>query len=169
MGMNRAEKEQEVEGLKAGLADCELVVITHNTGLTAKQSSDLRRKLRAEGAGFKVIKNTLARRALAGTKFEPLSVHLKGPAGIASSKDPIAAARIAYDFAKTNDKLVILGGMMGSEVMDAAAVKRIATLPSLDQLRGKIVGILQAPGAQLARLASAYAKKDEAAAAPAAE
>src|SRR5688500_6797374 len=112
MGMNRAEKEQEVANLKAGLENCEMVVITHNKGLTSKQSSELRRKLKAEGASLKVVKNTLARRALAGTKFEGLTAYLTGPTGIASSEDPLAAARITHDFAKTNDKLVILGGTM---------------------------------------------------------
>lgn len=162
MPMTRADKAQEVEGLKASLADKEMVVVTHYTGLTVKQLTELRLALRAEGASFKVAKNTLARRAVQGTKFEGITPLLKGQTGIASSKDPMAAARIVHNFAKTNDKLIMLGGANSQEVLDLNTLKFLATLPSLDALRGKLIGILQAPGAQLARLANAYATKEQA-------
>jgi large subunit ribosomal protein L10 len=162
MPMNRADKAKEVEGLKATLESQEMVVVTHYTGLTVKQLTELRLALRAEGASFKVAKNTLARRAVQGTKFEGITPLLKGQTGIASSKDPMAAARIVHNFAKTNEKLVMLGGANSQEVLDLNTLKFLATLPSLDALRGKLIGILQAPGAQLARLANAYATKEQA-------
>lgn len=162
MPMNRADKAKEVEGLKASLEAQEMVVVTHYTGLTVKQLTELRLALRAEGATFKVAKNTLARRAVQGTKFEGITPLLKGQTGLASSKDPMAAARVVHNFAKTNDKLVMLGGANSNEVLDLNTLKFLATLPSLDALRGKLIGILQAPGAQLARLANAYATKEQA-------
>lgn len=163
MPMTRSEKRDEVEALKARFAEEEMVVVTHYSGLTVKQLTDLRQALRAEGATFKVTKNKLARLALAGTKFEGISPLLTGATGIASSKDPMAAARVVYNFAKTNDKLVIVGGANAQEVLSVETLKFLATLPSLDALRGKIIGILQAPGAQLARLANAYATKEQSA------
>lgn len=159
MAMNRAQKEKEVETLKARFEEDEIMVITHYSGLSVKQMTELRGKLREEGASFKVTKNTLARRALKGTKFEHLVDMFTGPVGIASSKDPMAAARGTYDFAKGNDKLVILGGGSGKDPLDLDAIKTLALLPSLDELRGTIVGLLQAPGAQLARLMNAYSEK----------
>lgn len=168
MNLNRAQKAQEVEELKKRFEENELVIVTHNNGLTVKQMTELRGKLRAEGASFKVAKNTLVRRALEGTKFAGLADKFTGPTGIAASKDPMAAARVVYGFAKDNEKLVILGGANSQEVLSTETIKFLATLPSLDALRGKIIGILQAPGAQLARLANAYAEKGGASAAPAA-
>lgn len=168
--MKRAEKAQEIENLKTRLNDAELVVLTLNKGMTDEQSKTLRSALRAEGASYKVAKNTLTKLALKGTKFEGLSDKLTGPIGIATSKDPMAAARIAYNFAKTsNEKLEIVAGASTTEILDANKIKYLATLPSLDALRGKLIGILQAPGAQLARLANAYATKDGAAEAAPAE
>ena len=167
--MNRAQKAQAIEDLKARIEASELIILTENKGLTDEQSKVLRSALRAEDASFKVAKNTLTKLALKGTQFEGLSDMLKGPIGIATSKDPMVAARVTYNFAKTsNDKLIIVGGATRAEVLDANKIKYLATLPSLDALRGKLIGILQAPGAQLARLANAYATKDGAAdAAPA--
>lgn len=159
MAVTRAQKEQEIEELKARFEQDELVVITHYSGLTVKQVTELRSKLRKEGASFKVAKNTLVKRALEGTKFAHLAPKFTGPTGIASSKDPMAAARVAYAFAKDNEKLIILGGAAGSEALDVEKIKFLALLPSLDQLRGKIIGILQAPGAQIARVVNAYATK----------
>jgi large subunit ribosomal protein L10 len=160
--MNRTEKAQEIEAIKARLADSSLVVLTHNKGITAQQSNALRRALGAEGATYKVAKNTLMKLAIKGTKYEGLADKLTGPVGIATSKDPVAAARIVHGFAKeTNDKLVIIGGANDTEILSLDKVKFLATLPSLDGLRGKLVGLLQAPGAQLARLANAYATKDQ--------
>jgi Ribosomal protein L10 len=130
--------------------------------------------VRAAGAGFKVTKNRLARRALQGTQFEGLDGLFKGPTAIAYSKDPVAAAKVVADYAKSNDKLQIIGAALGNQVLDAEGVKALATLPSLDELRAKLVGmiqtpatriagVLQAPGGQVARVLAAYAKKDEAA------
>ena len=159
MSVNRAEKEKEVEALKTAIKTQEIVILAHNNGLTVKQVTEFRSKLRKEGASFKVTKNTLARRALEGTKFADLAKLLAGPTGIVSAADPLVAARVTYNFAKDNEKLVILGGLSSDGALDPAAIKVLALLPSLDALRGKIIGILQAPGAQLARLAQAYADK----------
>jgi large subunit ribosomal protein L10 len=167
MSVNRAKKEQEVAALKASLEGKEGVILAHNLGLTVKQVTDFRANLRKEGVSFKVTKNTLARRALEGTKFAHLTKLLSGPTGIVSAADPLTAARLTYAFAKDNEKLVILGGASGDDALDPAAIKTLALLPSLDALRGKIIGILQAPGAQLARLAQAYADKGGAGNAPA--
>lgn len=163
--MNRTEKAQEVEMMKKRLADSELVVLTHNMGMTSQQANDLRAKLRSEGGTYKIAKNTLVKLAIKGTKYEGLADTLTGPIGIATSNDPVVAARVTYDFAKgSGDKLVIVGGANDSGVMTVDKIKFLATLPSLDGLRGKLVGLLQAPGAQLARLANAYATKDGASA-----
>jgi large subunit ribosomal protein L10 len=159
MSVNRAQKEKEVQELKAAIQKQEIVVVTHNNGLTVKQVTDFRAKLRKEGASFKVTKNTLARRALEGTKFADLGKLLNGPTGLVSGADMLVAARVTYNFAKDNEKLVILGGLSSDGALDPAAIKVLALLPSLDALRGKIIGILQAPAAQLARLAQAYADK----------
>jgi large subunit ribosomal protein L10 len=157
--MTREQKSQEVEALRADLEKHEMVVITHYSGLTVKQLTDLRGKLRAEGGSFRVAKNTLMRRALKGTRFEGIADKFTGPTGVAMSKDELSAARVVHNFAKTNDKLIMVGGANSNEVLSLETLKVLATLPSLDALRGKIIGILQAPGAQLARLAQAYADK----------
>jgi large subunit ribosomal protein L10 len=172
--VDRNQKTELVASLHERFADAGLVVVAHNQGLTVAEITDLRTKVRKAGASFKVTKNRLTRLALAGTKFEPLSNLFTGPTTIAYSKDPVAAAKVVVDFAKSNDKLVILGAGLGSNVLDAEGVKALATLPSLDELRGKllgmlqtpatrIAGVLQAPGGQIARVIGAYAKKDEAA------
>ena len=158
--VNRAVKEKKIADMQAQLADQEMLIALHNKGLTVKQVTQFRDNLRKEGAALKVTKNTLAKLALKDTKFAELSDLLSGPVGLVSSKDMLAAARITYDFAKGNDKLVILGAVSKDGKLDAAQIKTLALLPSLDALRGKIIGILQAPGAQLARLAQAYADKD---------
>jgi large subunit ribosomal protein L10 len=162
MLVNRAEKEQEILDLRKRFEASELVILTQNKGLTDKQSKELRSSLRAEGGSYKIAKNTLAKLALKGTKFEGLADKFTGPTGIATSKDPMVAARVTYNFAKANDKLVIVGGASDTALLDTAKINYLATLPSMDQLRGKLVGLLQAPGAQLARLANAYATKDQA-------
>lgn len=151
-----------------------LVVVTHYIGLTVAEMTDLRRKMREAGAGFKVTKNRLTKLALKETDYEGLSDLFAGPTGIAYSEDPVAAARAAVEYAKGNDKLVILGGGLGSNVLDPDGVKALASLPSLDELRGKIVGVLQAPATkiagvlqapagQLARVMSARSEQSEAA------
>lgn len=162
MGLSRTEKQEHIEAQKARFADGELVIITRNKGLTMKAVTELRNGARKEGAAYKVIKNKLAQRAIEGTKFEGLKDLLTGPTAITISKDPLAAARVVYNFAKTNDKIEIVGGATTTEVLTAEKIKYLATLPSLDALRGKIIGILQAPGAQIARVVNAYATKDQA-------
>lgn len=159
MAMTRAEKEQEITELKQRFERNETIVIVRNMGLNAEETADLRKKMHKEGVEFKVAKNTLAKRAIEGTKFAQLANSFSGPTGFAASKDMLAAARAVYSFAKDHEKFVIVTGASGSEIMDQEKIKFLALLPSLDALRGKIIGILQAPGAQLARLANAYAEK----------
>lgn len=158
MAMNQAQKQQEIEDLNARFTGSEVVVLTHYSGLTVKQMSQLRADLRAEGATFKVTKNTLAKRAIKGTRYEQLEDMFTGPTGVATSQDPVAAAKIAHNFAKQNDKLVILGGAMGDVLLSKEAVEQLASLPSLDELRSKIVGLLVAPATQVARVLQAPAQ-----------
>ncbi|MES2755105.1 MAG: 50S ribosomal protein L10 [Pseudomonadota bacterium] len=171
--MDRAQKAAAVAELKQTFSEVGVVVVTRNLGLTVAQSTDLRNRMRAAGASYKVSKNKLARIALDGTDYLSLGDMLTGPVGLASSTDPVAAAKVAVDFAKTNDKFEIIGGAMGATALDAEGVKSLATMPSLDELRAKIVGLLvapatklatiaQAPAAQLARVLSAYAEKEAA-------
>lgn len=159
MAMNRAQKENEVKALKARFEEDEIVVITHYSGLTVSEMSELRSEMRKEGARFKVAKNTLTRRALEGTKFEHLVEQFKGPTGIASSQDPVAAARVAHKFAKDHKNLVIIGGGLGAKQLDPSGVEQLAKLPSMDELRGTLVGLIQAPATKLARLSKAPAGK----------
>lgn len=168
--MDRSHKEALVTSLHEQLSDTVCIVITHQTGMTVAEVTELRRQMRAAGASFKVTKNRLARIALTGTKFERLSSMFTGPTAIAFSRDPVAAAKVAVEFANKNEKLVIVGGGLGEQKLDAAGVKALATLPSLEQLRAKllgllqtpatrIAGVLQAPGGQVARVLGAYARK----------
>ncbi len=169
--MDRGKKEALVAELRQTFDENELVVVTHQNGLTVAEASDLRRKMRDAGARFKVTKNRLAKLALKGTKFEHLTDQFSGPTAIAVSVDPVAAAKVAVEFANKNDKLAIVSGALGDKELDANSVKALAKLPSLDGLRGMIIGLLQAPAgklarvtqapaAQLARVFSAYATKD---------
>lgn len=168
--MDRSHKEALVTSLHDDLSDTVCMVITHQTGMTVAEVTELRRQMRAAGASFKVTKNRLARIALTGTKFERLSALFTGPTAIAFSRDPVAAAKVAVEFANKNDKLTIVGGSLGEQQLDAAGVKSLATMPSLDQLRAKLLGmlqtpatriasVLQAPGGQVARVLGAYARK----------
>jgi large subunit ribosomal protein L10 len=172
--VDKAEKAVVVEDLSKVFADAGSVVVAHYSGMTVAEMSDLRARMRKAGASFRVAKNRLAMRALQGTAVESIAHLFKGPTGIAFSKDPVAASKVAVAYAKDNGKLIILGGTVGATTLDANGVKALAELPSLDQLRGKIVGLLQAPatklagllqapGAQLARVVAAYSKKEEAA------
>lgn len=167
--MDRAQKTELVSSLSETINANSVIVVAHYTGLNVAEITKLRAQLRAVGANLKVTQNRLTRIALEGTGKEAMSDLFKGPTAIGFSTDPVAAPKVLSDFAKTNDKLVILGGMMDSTYLDVDAVKRLAELPSLDQLRGKIVGVLkapatkvagvlQAPAAQLARLARAYSQ-----------
>lgn len=159
MGMSRAQKEAEVVDLNERFANDELVVLTHYSGLSVSEMSDLRAQLREEGARFKVTKNSLAKIALKGTRFEALENMFTGPTGVASSQDPVAAAKITQKFSKEHENLVILGGAMGEVILDADAIKQLASLPSLDELRSKLVGLLQAPATKLAGLMQAPARE----------
>jgi len=171
--MDRSQKADLVDQLKQIFTETSVVVVTRNLGLTVAQSTDLRLKMRDAGAQFKVAKNRLALIALEGSRYQPIGELLKGPTALATSTDPVAAAKIAVDFAKTNDKLEIVGGAMGDIMLDAAGIKALAALPSLDELRGTIIGLIQAPatkiartisepGAQLARVFGAYGAKEAA-------
>jgi large subunit ribosomal protein L10 len=172
--VERAEKRELVSTLHSVFESTGVVVVAHYQGLSVAQMSALRGRMKAAGASVKVAKNRLAKLALQGTDVEHLTGLFIGPTVIAYSPDPVAAPKVAVDFAKTNDKLVILGGALGRSQLDANGVKALATLPSLDELRARLVGmiqtpatriagVLQAPGAQLARVFNAYATKDEAA------
>lgn len=158
MGMSRAQKEIEIKELNERFTNDELVVVTHYSGLSVSDLSELRSDLREENASFKVTKNSLAKLALKGTQFEALDGLFVGPTGVASSQDPVAAAKIAHKYAKKNAKLVIVGGALGSMVLDAAGVEAIAKLPSLDELRSKLIGLLQAPATKMAGLLQAPAR-----------
>ena len=171
--MNRSEKTEAVAALNATFNEAAVVVVTRNLGLTVAQSTDLRLKMRDAGAGYKVAKNRLAKIALNDTQYSPLSDLLTGPTAIATSGDPVAAAKVAVEFAKTNDKLENVGGAMGSTVLDVEGVKALASMPSLDELRAKLIGLVQAPATkvvqvisapagQLARVFGAYAAKEAA-------
>jgi large subunit ribosomal protein L10 len=172
--VDRAEKRELVTGLNEAFSNAGSVVVAHYAGITVAQMNDLRSKMRAAGGTVKVAKNRLAKIALQGTESEGIQNLFTGQTLVAYSDDPIAAPKVASDFAKGNDKLVILGGSMGSTALNADGVKALASLPSLDELRGRIVGmistpatriaqIVNAPAAQLARVFGAYARKDEAA------
>lgn len=155
--MNREEKAQQIDALNQTLAATTLVVVTRQSGLTVAEVSDLRRKMRAGGASYKVTKNRLARLALKGTKFEGIDPLFVGPTAVAVSKDPVAAAKVVVDFAKENEKLTIVGGALGEKLLDAEGVKALASLPSLDQLRAKLLGLLQAPATKIAGVLAAPA------------
>lgn len=171
--MDRNQKAEVVSALNAELAEVGVVVVTRNLGMTVAQSTVLRQKMRDAGATFKVTKNRLARIALDGTDYTGLSDLLTGPVGLATSVDPIAAAKVVVEFAKTNDKIEIVGGAMGGVLLDVEGVKALASMPSLDELRAKIIGLIQAPAtklatviqtpaSQLARVFNAYAEKEAA-------
>ena len=173
--MDRTEKREFVASLAAVFAETSMVVVTQNKGLTVAEVTNLRRRMRAAGATFKVAKNRLAVLALDGTRFDGIAPLLKGPTALAWSHDPVAVSKAAIEFAKTNDKFVILGGALGAQMLDASGVKALSELPSLDTLRAGLVGmlqtpatriasILQAPGGPIARVLAAYATKDEEAA-----
>jgi large subunit ribosomal protein L10 len=157
--MDRSQKAESVASLNAVFNEVSVVVVTRNLGLSVGQSTDLRSKMRDAGASYKVAKNRLAKLAIKDTQYEGLEDFLTGPTALAWSTDPVAAAKAAVDFAKTNDKLEIVGGAMGSTVLDAAGVKALASMPSLDELRAKIVGLVNAPATKVATLVNAPASK----------
>ena len=164
--MDRGQKEELVASMHQTFEETAMVVVAHYSGLTVAEIGALRSEMRAAGASFKVTKNRLTRRAIDGTQFSPLSEMFTGPTAIAYSDDPVAPAKIAVKFSKSNEKLVILGGALGKEILDVDGIKALASLPGLDELRSKIVsmistpatrvaGILQAPGGQVARVIAA--------------
>ena len=161
--MNRDEKAQLLNELKQLFEDSEVVVISHYKGLTVAEVSELRNNIRKAGAGFKVTKNRITRLALKDTKFADLADQFTGPTAIAFANDPISACKACVEFAKGNEKLVIVGGAMGTGVLSVDEIKRLASIPPVDELRAKIIGLLQAPAAQLARVTKAYSEKDMAA------
>lgn len=172
--MDRSQKEELVGALRKTFEAANVVVVTTHVGMTVGEVTSLRRKMRDAGAGFRVTKNRLARIALQGTRYEGLAAMFTGPTGIAFSADPVAAAKVAVTYANTNAKLKIVGGAMGKELLDPVGIKALSALPSLDELRARLVGMLQtpatriavvlkAPAEQLARVLSAYASKGEAA------
>jgi len=157
--VDRAAKKELVATLNGVFKSTEVVVVAHYSGLTVPQMQNLRKQMKQAGATVKVAKNRLAKIALEGTDAAVIVPLLKGPTLIAYSGDPIAAPKAATDFAKTNDKFVILGGAMGKTALDANAVKALAALPSLDELRARIVGLIQAPATKIAQLVNAPAAK----------
>ena len=172
--MDRAQKQEAIETLKGVFADSGAVVVTHYMGLTVAEMTDLRLRLRKEGAALKVVKNTLVQKALDGVAGEAGDALFVGPVAIAYGPDPVSAAKIVTQYAKENDKLKLVGGILDqTTILDEKAVKALATLPSLDQIRGQLIGLLnapatkiaavvQAPAGQLARVFNAYATKDAA-------
>jgi large subunit ribosomal protein L10 len=172
--VDRAEKRELVAALNTEFSNTGVIVVAHYQGLTVAQLQALRAQARAVGGKVKVAKNRLAKLALQGTDAAHIADLFKGPTVVVYSNDPVAAPKVVSDYAKANDKLVILGGAMGRTNLDPNGVKALATMPSLDELRAKLVGLIQtpatriagvvqAPAAQLARVFGAYAKKDEAA------
>ena len=170
--MDRTEKREFVAELAAVFAETSFVVVTRNAGMTVAEVTELRRRMRAAGAKVRVAKNRLATLALDGTRFVGIAPLLKGPTALAWSNDPVAVAKTAVEFAKTNEKFVLIGGALGAQTLDVSGLKALAELPSLDTLRAglvgmiqtpatRIAGVLQAPAGQLARVFGAYAKKDE--------
>ena len=157
--MDRSQKADSVASLNATFNEVGVVVITRNLGMTVAQTTALRVKMREAGASFKVSKNSLAKLAVADTDYAGIGDMLTGPVALATSVDPVAAAKIVVEFAKTNDKLEIVGGSMGAQVLDTNGIKALASLPSLDELRGRLVGLIQAPATKIAQVVTAPAGK----------
>ena len=157
--MDRSQKAESVASLNATFQEVGVVVITRNLGMTVAQSTALRGKIRDAGATYKVAKNRLAKLAIKDTNYAGIDEMLTGPTAIATSVDPVAAAKAVVDFAKTNDKIEIVGGSMGTQVLNAEGIKALASMPSLDELRAKLVGLVQAPATKLAQLSTAPAAK----------
>jgi large subunit ribosomal protein L10 len=157
--MDRSQKADAVAALNATFNEAGVVVITRNLGMTVAQSTALRVKMREGGASFKVSKNSLAKLAIANTDYAGIGDMLTGPVALGTSVDPVAAAKTVVEFAKTNDKLEVVGGAMGTVILNADGIKALASMPSLDELRAKLVGLVQAPATKLAQLATAPAAK----------
>ena len=172
--MDRTEKREFVASLATVFAETSMIVVSRNNGMTVDQVTNLRVRMRQAGATYKVAKNRLATIALDGTQFDGIAHLLKGPTALAWATDPVAVAKVAVEFAKINDKFVLLGGALGTRTLNVEGIKALAELPSLDTLRAgllgliqgpatKVAGLLAAPAGQLARVFGAYATRDEAA------
>jgi len=159
MGMSRAQKEAEIQELNERFTNDELVVVAHYSGLTVSEITDLRTQLRGEGATFKVTKNSLTKLALKGTKFEAISDMFTGPTGVATSQDPVAAAKVAHKFSKDNKNLIILGGALGEQVLDLKGIESLAKMPGLDELRATIAAMIMAPASNIAGAVNAAGGK----------
>jgi large subunit ribosomal protein L10 len=170
--VDRTEKREFVAGLNQALSATSMIVVARNAGLSVAEATDLRRRMRASGATYKVAKNRLAHLALAGTPFDGIAPLLKGPTALAWADDPVAVAKTAVEFAKTNEKFVLVGGALGTQTLNADGIRALADLPSLNTLRAQLVGmiatpatriagVLAAPAGQLARVFGAFARKDE--------
>jgi large subunit ribosomal protein L10 len=157
--MDRSQKAESVASLNAVFNEVGVVVVTRNLGLSVAQSTQLRTKIREAGATYKVAKNRLAKLAIQDTDYAGLGDLFTGPTAIAASVDPVAAAKAVVEFAKTNDKIEIVGGSMGAQVLTPEGVKALASMPSLDELRGTIIGLVQAPATKIAQLTTAPAAK----------
>ncbi len=171
--MERAEKQELVASLKEVFSSASVVVVTHYSGLNVSEMTKLRNRVREAGASFRVTQNKLTRLALDGSGYQPLESYFDGPTAIGYSDDPVAAPKALVKFAKENEKLVVLGGMMGADRLDVEDIELLAGLPSLDELRAILAGlisrpatmtvqVLQAPAGQLARVISAYGAQDAA-------
>ena len=157
--MDRSQKAESVASLNAVFSQAGVVVVTRNLGLTVAQSTELRTKIREAGATYKVAKNRLAKLAIQDTDYVGIGDFLTGPTALASSEDPVAAAKAVVEFAKANDKIEIVGGSMGTQVLTPEGVKALASMPSLDELRAKLIGLVQAPATKIAQVVTAPAGK----------
>ena len=157
--MDRSQKTDAVAQLNNVFNEAGVVVVTRNLGLTVAESTDLRAKMREVGATYQVAKNRLAKIALKDTDYAGIEEYLNGPTALAYSADPVAAAKAVVEFAKTNDRIEVVGGSMGSQVLDEAGVRSLASMPSLDELRGKLVGLVNAPATKIAQVVNAPANK----------
>lgn len=169
--MDRAQKQEWIDTANGNYGKADILIVTHYKGLTVAEMTDLRGKVRAAGASFQVGKNRLAKLALKGTTYESISSLFVGPTAVTYANDPVAAAKVLAEFAKANEKLVLIGGAFGQQVLSKSEIQALATLPSLDELRAKLIalistpatriaGVLQAPAGQLARVFSAYGSKE---------
>ena len=157
--MDRSQKTDAVAQLNNVFNEAGVVVVTRNLGLTVAESTDLRAKMREAGATYQVAKNRLAKIALKDTDYAGIEEYLNGSTALAYSEDPVAAAKAVVEFAKSNDRIEVVGGSMGSQVLDEAGVKALASMPSLDELRGKLVGLVNAPATKIAQVVNAPANK----------
>jgi large subunit ribosomal protein L10 len=155
--VDRSQKEKLIASLNKTFQGANLVIVTKQAGLTVAEITDLRRQMRAAGAGFKVAKNRLTRRALDGTKYQPLADLFKGPTAIAFSQDPVAAAKVSVEYANKNEKLSIVGGSLGERKLDIKAIKALAALPSLKEVRAQLAGLINTPATRLATVVRAPA------------